>query len=113
MGNGLETFPFHRLQWLERHLGIPLAAAAQCQLVSDAAAILAPVGEQLLQQAAQGRLLTALLQNPRELAQAPSRWMPWNYRENPSQEPVWLLERRVSWGYARLPKAHSGTGNSS
>jgi len=26
--------------------------------------------------------LTELLRHPRELAQTPSRWMPWNYREN-------------------------------
>jgi hypothetical protein len=25
---------------------------------------------------------TELLRHPRKLAQAPSRWMPWNYREN-------------------------------
>jgi len=29
--------------------------------------------------------LTELLRHPRELAQAPSRWMPWNYRENLAQ----------------------------
>jgi transposase len=31
--------------------------------------------------------LTQLLRNPRGLAQAPSRWMPWNYRENLPQAP--------------------------
>lgn len=53
-GSGM---PFHRLQRLESHLGIPLAAATQWELVREAASILAPVGEQLIQQAAQGRLL--------------------------------------------------------
>jgi hypothetical protein len=31
--------------------------------------------------------LTELLRNPCELAQAPSRWMPWNYRDNLLREP--------------------------
>src|SRR5437667_7297376 len=46
--------PFYRMQRLESHLGIPLAAATQWQLVSEAAAILEPVGEELIRQAAQG-----------------------------------------------------------
>jgi transposase len=29
--------------------------------------------------------LTELLRHPRELAQAPASWMPWNYRENLAQ----------------------------
>ncbi len=49
--------PFYRMQRLESHLGIPLAAATQWQLVSEAAAILEPVGEELIRQAAQGHLV--------------------------------------------------------
>ena len=53
-GSGI---PFYRLQKLESHLGIPLAPATQWQLVSEAAAMLAPVGEELIRQAAQGSLV--------------------------------------------------------
>lgn len=49
--------PFYRMQRLESHMGIPLAAATQWQLVSEAAAILEPVGEELIRQAAQGSLV--------------------------------------------------------
>jgi transposase len=49
--------PFYRMQRLESHLGIPLAAATQWQLVSEAAAILEPVAEELIRQAAQGSLV--------------------------------------------------------
>lgn len=49
--------PFYRMQRLESHLGIPLAAATQWQLVSEAAATLEPVGEELIRQAAQGSLV--------------------------------------------------------
>ena len=38
-------------------MGIPLAPATQRQLVSEAAAILAPVGEELIRQSAQGSLV--------------------------------------------------------
>ena len=153
----------------EGHLGIPLPAATQWEIVSEAAAILEPVGEELIRQAAQGSLLhnddtsikildyerepsdtrtglftrapgapldnniceralkmailhpknawfyrtvngarvgdlfmslihtaelgganpfdylTELLRHPKELKQAPARWMPWNYRENLAQ----------------------------
>jgi len=31
--------------------------------------------------------LTELLRHPRELAQSPASWMPWNYRENLAQAP--------------------------
>ena len=41
--------PFYRMQRLESHLGIPLAAATQWQLVSEAAATLEPVGEELIE----------------------------------------------------------------
>ena len=53
-GSGI---PFYRLQKLESNLGIPLAPATQWQLVSEAAAMLAPVGEELIRQAAQGTLV--------------------------------------------------------
>ena len=49
--------PFYRMQKLEGHLGIPLAASTQWEIVSEAAAILEPVGEELIRQAAQGRLM--------------------------------------------------------
>ena len=52
-GSGM---PFHRFQWLESQLGIPLAAATQWELVWEAAVKLEPVWEELLRQAAQGRL---------------------------------------------------------
>ena len=53
-GSGL---PFRRLQWLQSQMGIPLAASTQWKLVAEAAALLEPVWEELLRQAAQGRLL--------------------------------------------------------
>ena len=53
-GSGM---PFRRMQGLESHLGIPLAAATQWKLVSEAAVMLQPVWQELLWQAAQGRLL--------------------------------------------------------
>ena len=53
-GSGI---PFYRLQKLESNLGIPLAPATQWQLVSEAAAMLAPAGEELIRQAAQGSLV--------------------------------------------------------
>jgi hypothetical protein len=53
-GSGL---PFRRLQWLQSQLGIPLAAATQWELVGQAAARLEPVWEELMWQAAQGRLI--------------------------------------------------------
>jgi hypothetical protein len=48
--------PFHRIEVLQRGLGIPLPAATQWELVRDAAALLAPVFAELLRQAAQGEL---------------------------------------------------------
>ena len=53
-GSGI---PFRRIERLESHLGIPLAAATQWGLVWEAAARLEPVWEELLREAAQGRLL--------------------------------------------------------
>lgn len=48
--------PFHRIEVLQRGLGIPLPAATQWELVRDAAALLAPVFAELLRQAAQGEI---------------------------------------------------------
>jgi transposase len=48
--------PFHRIEVLQRGLGIPLPAATQWELVRDAAGRLAPVFAELLRQAAQGEL---------------------------------------------------------
>jgi len=53
-GTGL---PFHRLKQLQGNLGIPLPAATQWEIVHGAAEELAPVHQELIQQAAQGRLL--------------------------------------------------------
>jgi transposase len=53
-GSGL---PFNRLEQLEGHLGIPLPAATQWDIVSGAAEELTPVLEELIRQAAQGRLV--------------------------------------------------------
>jgi transposase len=48
--------PFHRIEVLQRGLGIPLPAATQWELVRDAAGLLGPVFAELLRQAAQGEL---------------------------------------------------------
>lgn len=53
-GTGL---PFHRLQRLEEHLGIPLPASTQWDVVQEAAEDLAPVYEELVRVAAQGEVL--------------------------------------------------------
>lgn len=50
-------FPFNRLQRLQGSLGIPLPAATQWEIVEGSAATLEPVFEQMVYQAAQGRLL--------------------------------------------------------
>jgi transposase len=50
-------FPFNRLQRLQGSLGIPLPAATQWEIVQDCAVTLEPVFEQMVYQAAQGRLL--------------------------------------------------------
>jgi hypothetical protein len=49
--------PFHRLEVLQRGLGIPLPAPTQWDLVRGAAGLLAPVFAELQRQAAQGELL--------------------------------------------------------
>jgi transposase len=53
-GTGL---PFNRLERLQAGLGIPLPAATQWEIVQEAAQELAPVHQELIRQAAQGRLL--------------------------------------------------------
>jgi len=53
-GTGL---PFNRLARLEKGLGIPLPPATQWEVVSRAAALLAPAHEELIREAAQGKLL--------------------------------------------------------
>ena len=50
-------FPFHRLEKLENHLGIPLPAATQWDIVSEAAGACAPAWESLIEEAAQGEVL--------------------------------------------------------
>ena len=53
-GTGL---PFNRMARLQGNLGIPLPAATQWEIVAEAAQEVAPVHEELVRQAAQGRLL--------------------------------------------------------
>lgn len=53
-GSGM---PFHRLEGLQGHLGVPLAAATQWELVREAAKDLAPAHEELVRQAAQAEVL--------------------------------------------------------
>ena len=54
MGAGL---PFNRLQGLQGHLGIPLPASTQWDIVHGAAQFINPVYEELIRQAAQGEVL--------------------------------------------------------
>jgi transposase len=49
--------PFYRLEQLERHLGIPLPAATQWEIVEEAAEVIKPAHDELLRQAAQGEVL--------------------------------------------------------
>jgi transposase len=53
-GSGM---PFHRLEGLQGHLGVPLAAATQWELMKEAYQDLGPAYEELLRQAAQARVL--------------------------------------------------------
>ncbi len=53
-GSGM---PFNRLQQLQGNLGIPLPAATQWDIVNQAAKELTPVYDEMVRQAAQGRLL--------------------------------------------------------
>ena len=49
--------PFHRIEVLQRGMGIPLPAATQWELVRDALPQLVPAWDELLRQAAQGEVL--------------------------------------------------------
>src|SRR5713101_7814558 len=48
--------PFHRIENLEKRLGVPLPAATQWEIVEEAAALLEPARDELIRQAAQGEL---------------------------------------------------------
>jgi transposase len=50
-------FPFYRLEGLQENLEIPLAAATQWEIVAEAAALLQPAMDELVRQAAQGKVL--------------------------------------------------------
>jgi len=49
--------PFHRLQQLQKSLGIPLPASTQWEMVKEAAEAMEPAWEELIRQAAQGEVL--------------------------------------------------------
>ena len=49
--------PFYRLEQLERHLGIPLPATTQWEIVEEAAEVIKPARDELLRQAAEGEVL--------------------------------------------------------
>ena len=49
--------PFHRLQQMEDLMGIPLPASTQWEVVEEAAALMKPVHDELIRQAAQGEVL--------------------------------------------------------
>ncbi len=64
--------PFHRLEQLQKSLGIPLPASTQWQMVKDAAEAIEPAWEELVREAAQGEVLhnddttAVILENVRE-----------------------------------------------
>ena len=49
--------PFYRLERLERHLGIPLPAATQWEIVDEAAELIKAARDELIRQAAQGEVM--------------------------------------------------------
>jgi len=49
--------PFHRLEQLEKQLGIPLPAATQWETVEQAAHLIKPARDELIRQAAQGEVV--------------------------------------------------------
>jgi transposase len=53
-GSGL---PFYRLEGLEQSLGMPLPASTQWEIVKELAAVMAPIYQELLRQAAQGEVV--------------------------------------------------------
>lgn len=50
-------FPFHRLEKLQRNLGIPLPASTQWELAYEASLALEPIHDELITRAAQGSVL--------------------------------------------------------
>jgi len=50
-------FPWNRLADLQESMGIPLPVATQCEIVTEAAALLQPAMQELIGQAAQGEVL--------------------------------------------------------
>ncbi|MBI2266887.1 MAG: IS66 family transposase [Armatimonadetes bacterium] len=53
-GSGM---PFNRIEALQKKLGVPLPASTQWELVNDAAELVKPVHDALIEQAAQGQVL--------------------------------------------------------
>jgi transposase len=49
--------PFYRLERLEDQLGIPLAASTQWEIVEEGAEVIKPARDELIRQAAQGKVL--------------------------------------------------------
>jgi hypothetical protein len=49
--------PFHRLEQLQKNLGIPLPASTQWEMVKEGAEAIEPVWEEFIRQAAQGEVL--------------------------------------------------------
>ncbi|MGH9667628.1 MAG: IS66 family transposase, partial [Bryobacteraceae bacterium] len=49
--------PFHRLEQMEKLMGIPMPAATQWELVEESAEVIKPAHEELIRQAAQGEVL--------------------------------------------------------
>ncbi len=49
--------PFHRIEKLQRNLGIPMPAATQWELVDNAAQAISPAHQELIRQAAQGAIV--------------------------------------------------------
>jgi transposase len=50
-------FPFHRLERLQRSMGIPLPSATQWEIVREVAGVVEPAYQELIRQAAQGEVL--------------------------------------------------------
>jgi transposase len=57
MLRSMSGVPFHRLEQLEAHLGIPMPAATQWDIVEEAAELIKPAGDEFIRQAAQGEVL--------------------------------------------------------
>ena len=49
--------PFYRLEQLEAQLGLPLPVATQWEIVEEAAELIKPARDELIRQAAQGKVL--------------------------------------------------------